>query len=385
MTILLHTADWHIGKGFHRFAERPDIQHRLQRARMEAVERVGDCAREVGAAAVLVAGDVFHTSDVPDSVVVELLDRIGGIGLPVVAIPGNHDHAGEGTVWRRESFRRYRESRAPNLQVVLDEATCIEVEDVDVVAVPVRQRMHQVVLADLGQVQGRSGVARVGLVHGATDSFSEDGESRAIQWVGEAGARLDYLALGDYHRQQQVERRHCPAWYSGTIEPDSFLSHGQAGERRGAAIRVEVHGPGRVDVKPLTLDGGMRWVRLAHSVQDDAALRHLEREVQELAAGAAQSTVCQIDLRDSRLGYAAAARLDALLELERPVFCALERRGEVALVPDEEELQVLCGLPGVAGAAARRLHAQVDLPTEDGAVAREALQRLYSLMIGDGR
>ena len=385
MITLLHTADWHIGKGFHRFVDRPDIRHRLTRARLDAVDRVGRCAVEVGAAAVLVAGDVFHTSEVPDSVVVELLDRVGRVGVPVIAIPGNHDHAGEGTVWRRESFRRHQEQRAPNLRLVLDEPSCVELDGVDVLAMPVRQRMHQTVVAELGQLGGRAGVARVGMVHGATDDFSEDGESRAIEWHGEASARLDYLALGDYHRQQEVPGRHCPTWYAGTIEPDGFASHRQDGERVGTAVRLDVHGPGRVDATPVSLDGGMRWVRLVRSVQDEVALEQLEREIRELSSGAAQSILCQLDLRDSRLGYAAAARLDALLERERPVFCALEQRGDIALVPDEGELRGLCDLGGIAGAAARALHEQVGAEGEAGAIAREALQRLYSLTIGAAR
>ncbi|MGA1526185.1 MAG: metallophosphoesterase family protein, partial [Planctomycetota bacterium] len=301
MTTLLHTADWHIGKSFHRFAGHPDVQHRLASARLDAVDRVGHWARESGAAAVLVAGDLFHTSEVSDSVVVQLLDRIGRMGVPVIAIPGNHDHAGEGTVWRRESFQRYREQRAPNLELVLDEPTCVELDGVDVLAMPVRQRMHRPVVAELGQLGQRSGVARVGLVHGATDDFKEDeGESRAIEWHGETNARLDYLALGDYHRQQEVSGRHCQTWYAGTIEPDGFASHRQDGERVGAAIRVDVHGPGRVVVTPIALDGGMRWVRLVRSVQDDAALAQLEQEILALSSGAAQSTLCQLDLRDSR-------------------------------------------------------------------------------------
>jgi len=384
MTTLLHTADWHIGKGFHRFADRPDIQYRLTSARLDAVDRVGACSRELGAAAVLVAGDLFHTSEVPDSVVVELLDRVGRIGVPVIAIPGNHDHAGEGTVWRRESFERHKE-RAPNLQLVLDAPTCVPIEGVDVLAMPVRQRMHQTVVAELGQLESRSGVARVGLVHGATDDFSEDGESRAIQWLGEANARLDYLALGDYHRQQEVSGRHCRTWYAGTIEPDGFASHGQAGERQGSAVRIDVHGPGRIEVTPMQLAGGMRWVRLKKAVQDEAALAQLEREILELSSGTAQSVLCQLDLTGSRLGYAAASRLEALIERESSVFCVLEQRGDVSLVPDEEELLRLRELGGIAGAAARVLHEKVERPDDEGAVAREALQRLYSLTIGAAR
>ena len=68
-----------------------------------------------------------------------------------------------------------------------------------------------------------------------------------------------------------------------------------------------------------------------------------------------------------------------------PSTCALEQRGDIALVPDEGELRGLCDLGGIAGAAARALHEQVGAEGEAGAIAREALQRLYSLTIGAAR
>lgn len=376
MTILLHTADWHLGKSFHRFAESPGLQADLRRARLDGIDRLGVVAREVGAAAVLVAGDVFHTSEVDDQVVVAALDRIGRLAVPVVAIPGNHDHAGPGTIWQRPTFARHCERLAPNLRVVLDAPQAVAVGDVDVIAAPVLQRLHRQSVAELGAVASRPGRARVGLVHGACHEFAEDDASRALDLAGEARAELTYLALGDYHRQQRLEGLHCQAFYAGSHEPDGFPSHHQAGERVGTCLVVDVAGPGRVQVVPRPLVGGLRWVRLVRALQDDAALAVLAAELQALAAGQVQSTLASLDLGGSRLGYAAARQLDALCAELRPLFVHLERLGEVALQPNADELLAMQGWPGLAGHAAQRLQAQAG----DDPVAQLALARLFALL-----
>jgi exonuclease SbcD len=85
---LLHTGDWHVGRSI--------------RGRSRA-EEFGDALREVvGIAtqenvdAVLIAGDLYdHRSPTPeaDNLVFEALVRLFEAGIPVVAIPGNHDSA----------------------------------------------------------------------------------------------------------------------------------------------------------------------------------------------------------------------------------------------------------------------------------------------------
>jgi adenine-specific DNA glycosylase len=47
-------------------------------------------------------------------------DFVRRLGAPVLAIPGNHDHGGPGSLWHRAEFERQRQRRAPNLQVLLE-------------------------------------------------------------------------------------------------------------------------------------------------------------------------------------------------------------------------------------------------------------------------
>src|SRR5213592_4425616 len=85
---LLHTADWHVGRtirGRSRTEEFSDALH----------EVVGIATQE-GVDAVLVAGDLYdHRSPTPeaDELVFDALVRLHAAGIPVVAIPGNHDSA----------------------------------------------------------------------------------------------------------------------------------------------------------------------------------------------------------------------------------------------------------------------------------------------------
>lgn len=385
MAIFLHTADWHLGKSFYRFSADGEVQGRLREERLRAVERLAALAGEVRAAAVLVAGDVFHTPLVEERLLAAAMDRIGRFPCPVIAIPGNHDHGGPGSLWQREALERLRRERAPNLRLVVEQPTAVEVGPLDVIATPVTQKMHAQALAALGEVATRPGAARIGLVHGAIHDFAEEpGTSRALHLAGAAAARLDYLALGDYHRQQRVEVEGlgCEAWYSGTPEPDGFPSHHGYGQRRGTCLLVSVEGPGQVRVEPRELVGGLEWERAAAPLRDGLAVAELVSKLRALASGRVHSKLLSLDLQGSTLGYEDARELERCLVELTPQFLVLERRGEVALEPSEQELHALTHLPGIAGQAAQRLYAQVAAGDDQADNARLALARLFALSRG---
>ncbi|OEU94466.1 exonuclease SbcD [Streptomyces abyssalis] len=85
---LLHTSDWHLGRGFHRVsmldAQREFLGHLLATVEEERVD------------AVLVAGDVYDRA-VPPLAAVALFDEalhgLAQLGVPTVMISGNHDSA----------------------------------------------------------------------------------------------------------------------------------------------------------------------------------------------------------------------------------------------------------------------------------------------------
>ena len=115
---LLHTADWQIGKPY-RWIEDLDRRSRLQRARLDAIERMVAVAASEAVDLVLVAGDLFDSSTVAEAVVMEVLEVIGTFPAPVLVIPGNHDHGGAGGIWRRADVIQEMRRRADNLHLLL--------------------------------------------------------------------------------------------------------------------------------------------------------------------------------------------------------------------------------------------------------------------------
>ncbi|NLE11520.1 MAG: DNA repair exonuclease, partial [Actinobacteria bacterium] len=101
----VHTADWQLGKPFGRVSD-PQKRSLLQQERVEAVKRIGRVVQATGAEFVLVAGDLFDSRSADKATVSAACSAIGQIGVPVVVIPGNHDHGGPGCVWEQEFFLR---------------------------------------------------------------------------------------------------------------------------------------------------------------------------------------------------------------------------------------------------------------------------------------
>jgi hypothetical protein len=89
------------------------------------------------------------------------------------------------------------------------------------------------------------GAIRIGLAHGAIQTFSEDAATSEVIAPDRARrAGLDYLALGDWHGALAVDPR---THYSGTPEQDRFKH-----DRSGVALLVEIAAAGALpQLKPL--------------------------------------------------------------------------------------------------------------------------------------
>ncbi len=97
---LLHTSDWQIGKAFG-FAD-DATREVLRDARLEAISRLGRLGQESGAAAVLVAGDIYDVAAPSDRTLRQPIERMRQFpGLEWHLIPGNHDPHTTGGPWER--------------------------------------------------------------------------------------------------------------------------------------------------------------------------------------------------------------------------------------------------------------------------------------------
>ena len=363
----IHTADWQIGKVF-RFVDGAETGG-LQLARLEAITRIGNLAEEHNALHVLVAGDVYdHATPSPHTrnQVVERMRVHTSVQWHL--LPGNHDPYQPDGLW--DQLRR--RGLPDNVHAHTESAGALIEQDA-VVLLPAPLQ-HRRTLNDptewMDNHLSEAGLIRIGLAHGAVYGFDTDEEQRAnpIDPTRPQLARLDYLALGDWHGELQVNER---CWYSGTPETDSFQTRG-----RGTTLLVEIDGPNELpQVTPLST-GRYHWESLNERVEDLEDVDLLDHKLRNLNGDLNHTLV---DLRLS-----GALSLADLLHLEERIVegaaAALYHlridREQLFPEPTDDDLDSI-DPGGIVRAAADKLRAIVDSGGSDADLARAALHRLY--------
>jgi len=92
----IHTADWQLGRPY-ASVEDSSKQIRLQQERIDCLARITALVKETNASFVLVAGDLLDSPSPTKATVSAACSALGKMGVPVIAIPGNHDHGGVGS------------------------------------------------------------------------------------------------------------------------------------------------------------------------------------------------------------------------------------------------------------------------------------------------
>lgn len=379
----VHTADWQLGAPFARIS---DVQKRsrVRQARVDAIRRIGVAAKEGGADFVLVAGDLFDSPSVDKATVSAACSAIGEIGLPVIAIPGNHDHGGPGSVWEQEFFRREWSALAPNLRVLLEPGPC-ELEHAVILPCPLARRSaigdptawlrSLDIYADLPVDK-----PRVVLAHGSTQTFSgewdeeaeDDSAANLIDLERLPDTEIDYVALGDWHGTRQVGPK---AWFAGTPEPDRFSKGGDYDP--GNVLLVDARRGGAPQVAK-TRTGSLGWAELSFEFADDAALGELESRLDSLLGQRVNEDLLRLTLAGS-LGLEASARLDQVLESLEARLLRLKLADRSVVAPTDEEILALTR-SGADPLIARVATQLMDLAVCDGdsaAIARVALRELH--------
>lgn len=313
MPRVLHTADWHLGKRLHDFW--------LLDEQREALTRLLDVVDAERPDLVAVAGDLFDVP-VPQVRALQLWEWaadeiVGRRGVPMVVIPGNHDHA-------ERIAMNARMARRAGLYVLndLDAAHLpVRIAGVDVFGVPFHKPPHVRALAareasDRAGDPGTVETEQAGDAEGATDppvegalgdfaydaamawlleraraersedapslllahAFVEgagdepDGEEAIL--VGGAGgvraetlAGFDYVALGHLHGPRAVASS-CVR-YAGSLYPYAF------GEPNAKSVTVvdlaeRPGGEARVRTEPLPV---RRRVRLVTGLSFEEVIR----------------------------------------------------------------------------------------------------------------
>lgn len=243
MPKVLHTADWHLGKQLKRFD--------LIAQQREALERLLDVIDDERPDLVVLAGDVFDVGERPTLAALrvwawiseEIVRRRPG-GLPLVVIPGNHDHPERLAV-------NARLSRDAGLHLLHDLERAhlpLRVAGVEVFGLP----FHK-------PARVRALVARDAADAGAT------GAADAIADAGAGANPATAAAIGDfdYHAAMAWLARRALAASAGDA-PRLLLAHAfveGAGAEDAAEDPVMVGGAGAVRVDALA---GFDYVALGH-------------------------------------------------------------------------------------------------------------------------
>lgn len=389
---IVHTADWQLGKPF-AGVEDPEKRVHLQKERLDVIGRIGRVARARGARLVVVSGDVFDSPSVTRPTVSKAFSEIGRLEIPVVAIPGNHDHGGAGSIWEQEFFRREQETLAPNFRLLL-EPTPVELDDLVLLPAPLlRRRDLQDATAWIRDaahsLESHGSKPRIVVAHGSVQGFAGDMMDEDDSGAGMPNLidlsllpmeELDYIALGDWHGTKECLPK---AWYSGTPEQDRFARGDDYSAGNVLAVTVA---RGAAPVVTRMRTGTIGWHELSHRFSGDDSLALLEREMTQRLGTRALRDVLRLELSGS-LGLAAMSRLEQLLESWTSRLLRLKLVNGSTVEPSPEEIQQLVNSGGdpLIASVARELQFRATSAGEDGEIARLALRELFDLRRGAGR
>jgi len=387
MITFIHSADWQLGKPFARVGD-DGKRTRLQEQRIAAIRRIGEAVRAHNAAFVVVAGDVFDSNSPSNTVVADACDAIKSINVPVYVIPGNHDHAGPGSVWSQPFFLRVSKERAPNLRVLLDQQP---VQETGYVLFPCPLSRRQsgedpctwIRSQDFSSFDDRP---RMVLAHGSTLSFrqesdEEDGGRQAnlVELDRLPLSEIDYVALGDWHGMVQAGEK---AWYSGSHETDRFP---KAGQRTGHVAVVQAGRRTTPVVQPVQT-GHTRWLDHSATFATDAGPVALKDSLDQLVGDAERGlSLLKLSLGGS-LGLAGHTQLSTILEEWQAGLLDLRLDTFVAVAPTADEIAALAHTtanPLIAHVASE-LQSQIARGGEDAKLAGTAIAVLHEFVNAGG-
>ncbi len=363
----LHSSDLHIGKRFGNLPE--DLRGRLRDARHTVLDRLAAAARAGGAGTILLAGDSFDTETPTPAMLRQALAAMAGHApLRWVILPGNHDSLQADELWTAAR------AALPANVLLATEAAPMSLEP-GVLLLPApctTRRPGRDLTAWMDQAESPAETLRLGLAHGAIQSFTEDGVGLDILAPDRATrAGLDYLALGDWHGQMQINPR---TWYSGAPEPDRFKHDAPA-----RALLVTLPAPGAVpDVVPVET-GSFLWrtVPLDLLAGDDVGAMLAA----VLPAGPLRRQSLIQLLASGRVRPQARAGLDAAVAAVAPEFAYLACDADGLLTDCEsDDLDAIDRMGALRQAADALLTESRDdsRSPEARQTARDALVRLFS-------
>lgn len=369
----IHTADWQLG---YRADFIPgDAGVLVRNERFRTLHRIGALARETNAEFVVVAGDVFEDHSLRPSTQHAAFEAMAQIPVPIYLLPGNHDPLSPDAIYRSALWQR----ECPRHVHVLDSREPVIVrEGVALLGCPLLERRTLGdVTEHLTPELGPSDHVRIGVAHGGIKAFlervagNEEPVHNAIPADRATRARLDYLALGDWHGLLRVDDR---TWYSGTPEATHFKE-----KHPGNVLLVEIEAKGAVPRVTPHRVAGFAWEKAEFHLDDEVDFGGLQR----LLDGFAPKGTTLLDLTlTGRISASTRARLDAqILDEARERFHFLRVHDErLRTFTGEADTESLPS-EGWLGQAVARLRGDIEGTSElERAEALALLLRLHRAM-----
>lgn len=330
------------------------------------VERIAAMAASGNYDAVLVAGDVFDAQTITERSIRRLFNAMQGYGGPWVMIPGNHDAALAESVWTRA---RRLDVIPDNVHVALQPSVMVFADlGFAVLPAPLTQRQTMSDLTSwFDHAETPTGLLRIGLAHGSVQGIlAQDIDSpNPIAPDRAQSARLDYLALGDWHGSKKIDAR---TWYSGTPEQDRFKSNDA-----GHVLGVDITGPGASPEVSVHAMGGYQWLSWQHTLDIDSDVDQLLQQLDQVAA----SSVLELSIR-GHIDLAGQQRLQAgLSAAEARLRCLQYDSTDLQLRPTDADIAALQA-DGYLGDVLAELRTQSD--EAQGDTARDALAILADIL-----
>ena len=278
----IHTSDLQIGKVYSFFEK--SVEAVLQDARQAAIRRIGELAQQHGATDVVVAGDVYDQEQITGVTLkkpIEAMRRFDKIRWWLM--PGNHDPHADNGLWAKLAAAGLPE----NVKLcVKPEPVLMSTEGFSSFLLPAPLRFISTATDQTEWMDGAEtpeGAARIGLAHGSIRGFDSEGDAKNLIDPRRAkSANLSYLALGDWHRQIQIDER---TWYSGTPEPDRFRLAPKSTSTRcngGQALLVELDGPTATPRISSLATGHYCWHLIDRTLTEDAQVDQMASDLEAI-------------------------------------------------------------------------------------------------------
>jgi DNA repair exonuclease SbcCD nuclease subunit len=363
---IIHSADWQIGKVFKQFGAKEET---LRQARLAAIEGLGAHAKSKGVRHILVAGDVYD-SEAPNPLTlrapIERMKPFADIHWHL--LPGNHDpHRPEG-VWDRIA----QLGLPSNIHLHLTPTPFPLDDEAFLLPAPLlRKSEYDDISAWMDGAATPPVAIRIGLAHGSVVNFGSHGEAtNPIDPARVSKARLDYLALGDWHRTLQVG----PAiWYAGTPEPDRA-----GGQEQGTALLVEIAGAGAAASVSLLSTGTYRWITRSERLDDEGGLADLDQRLR--SEPDLSRLIVRLQIEGSLPLAAHAAFQRRMADLEAAVFHLELDQTSLTARPTQADLEAI-DFDGVLRRCAERLRSVIDDVAASPELRRRAEDALVELYV----